>query len=82
MAQKEFKKANFTKLFNYNVFFGNYLQYISWSVKNSKTVDTLDSTLTKRILRMSEITPARHPSSRPLFFKFSDVKLGSDFDPF
>ena len=41
MAQKEFKKANFAKLFNYNVFFGNYLQYISWSVKNSKTVDTL-----------------------------------------
>ena len=41
MAQKEFKKANFAKLFNYNVFFGDYLQYISWSVKNSKTVDTL-----------------------------------------
>ena len=41
VAQKEFKKANFAKLFNYNVFFGDYLQYISWSVKNSKTVDTL-----------------------------------------
>ena len=39
MAQKEFKKANFAKLFNYHVFFCNYLQYISWSVKNSKTVD-------------------------------------------
>ena len=36
MAQKEFKKANFAKLFNYNC-----LQYISWSLKNSKTVDTL-----------------------------------------
>ena len=41
MAQKEFKKANFAKLFNCNVFFGDYLQYISWAVKNSKTVDTL-----------------------------------------
>ena len=41
MAQKKFKKANFAKLFNYNVFFGDYLQYISWSVKNSKTVDML-----------------------------------------
>ena len=30
-----------SKLFNYNVFFGEYLQYISWAVKNSKTVDTL-----------------------------------------
>ena len=46
MAQKEFKKANFAKLFNYNVFFGDYLQYISWSVKNSKTVDTLVSMIT------------------------------------
>ena len=41
MAQKEFKVGNFAKLFNYNVFFGDYLQYISWAVKNSKTVDTL-----------------------------------------
>ena len=41
MAQKEFKLGNFAKLFNYNVFFGDYLQYISWAVKNSKTVDTL-----------------------------------------
>ena len=41
MAQKEFKKANFAKLFNCNVFFGDYLQYISWAVKNSKTVDML-----------------------------------------
>ncbi len=44
MAQKEFKVGNFAKLFNYNVFFGDYLQYISWAVKNSKTVDTLPST--------------------------------------
>ena len=29
------------KLFDYNVFFGDYLQYISWSVKNSKTLDML-----------------------------------------
>ena len=43
MAQKEFKVGNFAKLFNYNVFFGDYLQYISWAVKNSKTVDTLMS---------------------------------------
>ena len=35
------KKGNFAKLFNYNVFCGDYLQYISWAVKNSKTVDTL-----------------------------------------
>ena len=41
MAQKEFKVGNFAKLFNYNVFFGDYLQYISWAVKNSKTVDYL-----------------------------------------
>ena len=41
MAQKEFKVGNFAKLFNYNVFFGDYLQYISWAVKFSKTVDTL-----------------------------------------
>ena len=41
MAQKEFKKGNFAKLFNYNVFCGDYLQYISWAVKNSKTMDTL-----------------------------------------
>ena len=41
VAQKEFKKGNFAKLFNYNIFFGDYLQYISWAVKNSKTVDTL-----------------------------------------
>ena len=41
MAQKEFKVGNFAKLFNYNVFFGDYLQYIGWAVKNSKTVDTL-----------------------------------------
>ena len=41
MAQKEFKVGNFAKLFNYNVFFGDYQQYIFWAVKNSKTVDTL-----------------------------------------
>ena len=54
MAQKKFKKANSAKLFNYNVFFGDYLQYISWSVKNSKTVDmlTLEYTL-KYILGIS-----------------------------
>ena len=27
-------------------------------------------------------TPVRHPLSSYLFFKFSDVTLGSDFDPF
>ena len=41
MAQKEFKVGNFAKLFNYNVFFGDYLHYINWAVKNWKTVDTL-----------------------------------------
>ena len=41
MAQKEFKKGNFAKLFNYSVFFGDYPQHISWALKNSKTVDTL-----------------------------------------
>ena len=57
MAQKEFKKANFAKLFNYNVFFGDYLQYISWSVKNSKTVDTLTSRVLEAIATLkSEIS--------------------------
>ena len=41
MVQNEFKKANFAKLFNYNVFFDDYLQYIRWAVKNSKTMDML-----------------------------------------
>ena len=53
MAQKEFKKANFAKLFNYNVFFGDYLQYISWSVKNSKTLDMLTSEVSKKVLHIS-----------------------------
>ena len=42
MAQKEFKKQCFEKLFNKkNVFFGYNPQNISWAVKKSKTVDTL-----------------------------------------
>ena len=40
MAQKKFKKGNFAKSFDSNVFCGDYLQYISWAVKKSKTVDT------------------------------------------
>ena len=53
MAQKEFKKSNFAKLFNYMyiVFFGNYLQYISWAVKNSKTVDMLLYMYTSKYLQ-------------------------------
>ena len=49
MAQKEFKVGNFAKLFNYNVFFGDYLQYNSWGVKNSKTVDTLPHIVSKPV---------------------------------
>ena len=42
MAQKEFKKGNFAKDSSTTMFFfGDILQYISWSVKNSKTVDML-----------------------------------------
>ena len=29
-----------------------------------------------------KLLPARYPSSSRLFFKFSDLNLGSDFDPF
>ena len=36
----EFKFSNFAKLFHYNVFFGNHLQYIIWAMKISKTVET------------------------------------------
>ena len=36
----EFKNGNFAKSFNYNVLCGDHLQYFSWAVKNSKTVDT------------------------------------------
>jgi hypothetical protein len=42
VAQKEFKKANFAKLFNCNVFFGDYLQYVSWvGLGIQKPVDML-----------------------------------------
>ena len=36
----------------------------------------------ERTLLMSKWLPARHPSSCHLFFKFSDLNLGSNFDPF
>ena len=45
MAQKEFKRGDFAKPLNFNVFFGDYLHYISWVVENSKTVDTLAAVL-------------------------------------
>ena len=78
MAQKEFKVGNFAKLFNYNVFFGDYLQYISWAVKFSKTVDTLIFMETKRFFSYFAKSDRDKPSKSNIFdiqSQFSMSKL-------
>ena len=65
-------------------------KFTSENLKNKPVEDPMDVTSigsswlvrTLWMSKLSEMTPSNALVLKPLFFKFSDVNLGSDFDPF